>query len=155
MLDPVEAGGGCLRNLGSHGMDMFLHLTGEDAKVTGAQVSRLAHQQRIEDFQHLVVSLCVGPTFRHCNALATWPDFSGHTGYMRPLAVSDAASTVVSITSFGGAVRTSGSFMIDLTSAHIGQGVVAGCLGEQAHLYTPSLWPTFTISTMRSSGATV
>ena len=31
MLDPVEAGGGCLRNLGSHGLDMFLHLTGEPA----------------------------------------------------------------------------------------------------------------------------
>jgi predicted dehydrogenase len=24
MLDPTEAGGGCLRNLGSHGLDMFL-----------------------------------------------------------------------------------------------------------------------------------
>ena len=39
MLDPAEAGGGCLRNLGSHGLDMFLHLTGEDARVTGAQIS--------------------------------------------------------------------------------------------------------------------
>ena len=28
MLDPVEAGGGCLRNLGAHGLDMFLHLKG-------------------------------------------------------------------------------------------------------------------------------
>ncbi len=27
MLDPAEAGGGCLRNLGPHGLDMFLHLT--------------------------------------------------------------------------------------------------------------------------------
>jgi len=55
MLDPAEAGGGCLRNLGSHGMDMFLHLTGEDAKVTGAQVSRLAHQQRIEDYASVLL----------------------------------------------------------------------------------------------------
>ena len=39
MLDPVGAGGGCLRNLGSHGLDMFLHLTGEPAQVTGAQLS--------------------------------------------------------------------------------------------------------------------
>src|ERR1700731_5446359 len=39
MLDPKEAGGGCLRNLGSHGLDMFLHLTGEDAQGTGAQLS--------------------------------------------------------------------------------------------------------------------
>ena len=29
MLDPAEAGGGCLRNLGPHGLDMFLHLTVE------------------------------------------------------------------------------------------------------------------------------
>ena len=28
MLDPAEAGGGALRNLGPHGFDMFLHLTG-------------------------------------------------------------------------------------------------------------------------------
>src|SRR5262249_31045285 len=43
MLDPAEAGGGCLRNLGPHGLDMFLHLTGEEAQVTGAQLSRRAH----------------------------------------------------------------------------------------------------------------
>jgi len=55
MLDPAEAGGGSLRNLGSHGMDMFLHLTGEDAKVTGAQVSLLAHQQRIEDYASVLL----------------------------------------------------------------------------------------------------
>src|SRR6266550_7213069 len=30
MLDPAEAGGGCLRNLGPHGLDMFLYLTGEE-----------------------------------------------------------------------------------------------------------------------------
>ena len=39
MIDPAEAGGGALRNLGSHGLDMFLHLTGEEAEVTGAQFS--------------------------------------------------------------------------------------------------------------------
>ena len=50
MFDPVEAGGGCLRNLGSHGLDMFLHLTGEDAQVTGAQVSRRAHKLAVEDY---------------------------------------------------------------------------------------------------------
>ncbi len=50
MLDPAEAGGGCLRNLGPHGFDMFLHLTGEEAQVTGAQISRRAHGQRVEDY---------------------------------------------------------------------------------------------------------
>src|SRR5579863_7468313 len=33
MMDPKEAGGGALRNLGPHGLDMFWHLTGEEAKV--------------------------------------------------------------------------------------------------------------------------
>jgi predicted dehydrogenase len=50
MLDPAEAGGGCLRNLGPHGFDMFLYLTGEDAQVTGAQVSRRARDLAVEDY---------------------------------------------------------------------------------------------------------
>ena len=55
MLDPVEAGGGCLRNLGSHGMDLFLHLTGEAAQVTGAQLSRRAHDRRVEDYASVML----------------------------------------------------------------------------------------------------
>ncbi|HXJ84481.1 MAG TPA: Gfo/Idh/MocA family oxidoreductase [Candidatus Methylomirabilis sp.] len=55
MLDPAEAGGGCLRNLGSHGFDMFLHLTGEDAQVTGAQISRRAHAQAVEDYASVLL----------------------------------------------------------------------------------------------------
>src|SRR5918996_941786 len=50
MLDPAIAGGGCLRNLGSHCFDLFLHLTGEDARVTGAQLSRRVHEQPVEDY---------------------------------------------------------------------------------------------------------
>jgi predicted dehydrogenase len=50
MLDPAQAGGGCLRNLGPHGLDMFLHLTGEEAQVTGAQLSRRAHERPVEDY---------------------------------------------------------------------------------------------------------
>jgi predicted dehydrogenase len=55
MLDPVEAGGGCLRNLGSHGLDMFLHLTGEEAQVTGAQLSWRAHERRVEDYASVML----------------------------------------------------------------------------------------------------
>jgi len=55
MLDPAEAGGGCLRNLGPHGLDMFLHLTGEDAHVTGAQISRRAHGLRVEDYASVLL----------------------------------------------------------------------------------------------------
>ena len=45
MLDPAIAGGGCLRNLGAHGFDMFLLLTGENATVTAAQISHRAEGQ--------------------------------------------------------------------------------------------------------------
>jgi predicted dehydrogenase len=55
MLDPVEAGGGCLRNLGSHGLDMFLHLTGEAAQVTGAQLSWRAHERPVEDYASVMI----------------------------------------------------------------------------------------------------
>ena len=55
MLDPAEAGGGCLRNLGSHGLDMFLYLTGERAQVTGAQLSRRAHERRVEDYASVML----------------------------------------------------------------------------------------------------
>jgi predicted dehydrogenase len=50
MLDPTLAGGGCLRNLGAHPLDLFLQLTGEDAQVTGAQLSARALGQRVEDY---------------------------------------------------------------------------------------------------------
>src|SRR6202012_1793581 len=55
MLDPLEAGGGCVRNLGPHGFDMFLHLTGEEAQVTGAQLSRRAHECAVEDYASVML----------------------------------------------------------------------------------------------------
>jgi len=60
MLDPAEAGGGCLRNLGSHGMDMFLNLTGEEAQVTGAQLSRRAHECPVEDYASVMLRSASG-----------------------------------------------------------------------------------------------
>jgi Predicted dehydrogenases and related proteins len=55
MLDPAQAGGGCLRNLGSHVFDLFLLLTGEEATVTGAQLSARALGQRVEDFASVLL----------------------------------------------------------------------------------------------------
>ena len=60
MLDPAEAGGGCLRNLGPHGLDMFLHLTGEEAQVTGAQLSRRAHERPVEDYPSVMLRSASG-----------------------------------------------------------------------------------------------
>ena len=55
MLDPAQAGGGCLRNLGSHGLDLVLYLTGEEARVTGAQLSHRALDQPVEDYASVLV----------------------------------------------------------------------------------------------------
>ncbi|MBI4588194.1 MAG: Gfo/Idh/MocA family oxidoreductase [Candidatus Rokubacteria bacterium] len=55
MLDPAVAGGGCLRNLGPHGLDLFLFLTGEEAQVTGAQFSWRALGQPVEDYASVLV----------------------------------------------------------------------------------------------------
>ena len=60
MLDPAEAGGGCLRNLGAHGLDMFLHLTGEEAQVTGAQLSARAHERPVEDYASVMLRSASG-----------------------------------------------------------------------------------------------
>ena len=60
MLDPAEAGGGCLRNLGPHGLDMFVHLTGEEAEVTGAQLSRHAHGKPVEDYASVMLRSASG-----------------------------------------------------------------------------------------------
>jgi predicted dehydrogenase len=60
MLDPAEAGGGCLRNLGPHGLDMFLHLTGEEAQVTGAQLSWRAHERPVEDYASVMLRSASG-----------------------------------------------------------------------------------------------
>jgi predicted dehydrogenase len=60
MLDPAEAGGGCLRNLGPHGLDMFLHLTREEAHVTGAQLSRRAHERAVEDYASVMLCSASG-----------------------------------------------------------------------------------------------
>jgi predicted dehydrogenase len=50
MLDPARAGGGCLRNLGSHLLDLFVLLTGEDARVVSALLSARVHGQPVEDY---------------------------------------------------------------------------------------------------------
>ena len=60
MLDPALAGGGCLRNLGSHCFDLFLLLTGEEAQVTAAQLSARALGQRVEDYASVQVRTAGG-----------------------------------------------------------------------------------------------
>jgi predicted dehydrogenase len=60
MLDPARAGGGCLRNLGAHLLDLFLLLTGEEARVTAAQLSTRAHAQPVEDYATVLLSSASG-----------------------------------------------------------------------------------------------
>jgi predicted dehydrogenase len=79
MLDPAIAGGGCLRNIGLHGTDAFLHLFG-DAEVTGVQLSRSAHGTPVEDYatlllrssQGVIATIEAGNTFPGKGADAEW-----------------------------------------------------------------------------------
>ena len=80
MLDPAIAGGGCLRNIGLHGIDAFLFLTGEDAEVTGVQLSSRALGKPVEDYATLLLrtpsgvlgTIEVGNTFPGKGADAEW-----------------------------------------------------------------------------------
>jgi len=80
MLDPKEAGGGCLRNLGPHGLDLFLFLTGEEVEVTGAQLSSRALEQPVEDYASVLVrsargilgTIEVGNTFPRAGTDGEW-----------------------------------------------------------------------------------
>jgi predicted dehydrogenase len=86
MLDPAEAGGGCLRNLGPHGLDMFLHLTGEEAHVTGAQLSRRAHERPVEDYASVMLRSASGTFWHHPPYLKSSrsPRFSSRTRFRSP-----------------------------------------------------------------------
>ena len=57
MLDPKLANGGCLRNLGNHGMDAFVYLTGEgeEIEVTGAQLSWSGKGLEVEDYASVLI----------------------------------------------------------------------------------------------------
>ena len=57
MLDPAAANGGCLRNLGAHGLDAFVNLTGEgeEIEVSGCQLSWSALGKSIEDYASVLV----------------------------------------------------------------------------------------------------
>ncbi len=62
MLDPKISNGGCLRNLGNHGLDAFVYLTGEgeNITVTGAQLSWSTHSQLVEDYASVLIKSASG-----------------------------------------------------------------------------------------------
>jgi predicted dehydrogenase len=75
MLRPQTAGGGALLNLGIHGVDAFLHLTGEAPAVAGAALSFAAHRQEVEDFGTVVLR-APGGAVGTVEAGYTYPDAS-------------------------------------------------------------------------------
>ncbi len=60
MLDPKIAGGGVLRNIGLHGIDLFLHLAGEEVEVAGAQLSSRALGEAVEDYAAVLLRTRAG-----------------------------------------------------------------------------------------------
>lgn len=80
MLDPAVAGGGCLRNIGTHGIDLFLHIVGGEAEVLGAQTSARALGEAVEDYavvllrgdSDVIATIEVGNTFPSQGAEGEW-----------------------------------------------------------------------------------
>ena len=80
MLDPALAGGGCLRNVGLHGLDAFLFMMGEEAEVTGAQISSRALGAQVEDYATVLLrttsgvlaTIEVGNTYPGARGDAEW-----------------------------------------------------------------------------------
>lgn len=60
MLDPLASGGGCLRNLGMHGLDILMMLVDEPWQVTGAQLGSNALRQPVEDFATVMLRSASG-----------------------------------------------------------------------------------------------
>jgi predicted dehydrogenase len=60
MLDRKVAGGGVLRNIGLHGIDLFLHLAGEEVEVAGAQLSSRALGEAVEDYAAVLLRTGAG-----------------------------------------------------------------------------------------------
>jgi len=56
MLDPVQAGGGCLANLGPHFVDLFLRGSGETAAHVDSRLSAALHHQAVEDHASLIIT---------------------------------------------------------------------------------------------------
>jgi predicted dehydrogenase len=89
MLDPAVAGGGCLRNIGMHGIDLFLHMLGEDAEATAAQTSTRALGRAVEDYATVLLrtnsgvlaTIEVGNTFPAQGADGEWK-LSGRDGLL-------------------------------------------------------------------------
>ena len=80
MLDPALAGGGCLRNVGLHGLDALLFMMGEEAEVTGAQISSRALGAKVEDYATVLLrttsgvlaTIEVGNTYPGARGDAEW-----------------------------------------------------------------------------------
>ena len=82
MMDPKAANDGCLRNLGSHGLDAFVYLTGEGEhiEVTGAQLGWDVLREPVEDYASVLVksgkgvlgTIEVGNGFPHDGTDGEW-----------------------------------------------------------------------------------
>lgn len=61
MLDPLQSGGGALRNLGLHGLDAFLLLAGtQEVRVEHAAFGRGVHGAGVEDYALVVLRAADG-----------------------------------------------------------------------------------------------
>ncbi|WIY54519.1 Gfo/Idh/MocA family oxidoreductase [Devosia sp. YIM 151766] len=63
LLDPEISGGGALRNIGIHGVDLILaHATGP-LEIISAQILNTIHDEPVEDYAHVVLRDAAGVLF--------------------------------------------------------------------------------------------
>jgi predicted dehydrogenase len=60
MLSKKDAGGGCMINLGVHGVDQFRYITGEEPKVVSAIMSHAMFNREIEDWGTMLMRTPAG-----------------------------------------------------------------------------------------------
>jgi len=60
MLTKKDAGGGCLINLGVHGVDQFRYITGEEPKLVSAVTSHAMFNREIEDWGTMLMRTPAG-----------------------------------------------------------------------------------------------
>ena len=63
LLDPAVAGGGALRNIGIHGIDLILNYSTGPLEIVSAQIANAIHDEAVEDYAHVVFRDCAGGIF--------------------------------------------------------------------------------------------
>ncbi len=142
MLNPGQAGGGCLVNLGGHFVDLARFLTGAEVARVGCRTSSRLHGTPIEDYAVLTMTMTGGEVV------------TIETGYTFPMANGEQrefsfniASTKAYVRSIEGGFRSYGrhqqlngrDHVVDLETDHLYPQFVEHVIGELRAGMPPSV----------------